>query len=79
MGSQNVEIMFKTTGYINMNENIILTVAPKHILNKIKWKLVTEFSNLLCFTEVQSLAASELPESVLKINIPGLQPRYTEV
>lgn len=50
-----------------MNENIISTVAPKHIPNKINWKLGTELSNLLCFAEVQSLAASELPESVLKI------------
>lgn len=36
---------------------ILVLLRPKHMSNKMKWKLGTELSNLLIFAEVQSLAA----------------------
>ena len=50
-----------------MKNDICSTLAPKYILKKIKWKLHSELSNLLYSAKIQSLAASELQEFLLKM------------
>lgn len=55
-----------------MSENdICSTLAPKYMPNKRRRKLHTELSNRLCSAEMQSLAALELEEFLLKMTSLG--------